>query len=231
MSNVKKVSVKKHNGTVKPQKTDPKAQKDKNIALARELEKLADSPQTPKAPELDPDKMTNADVKAYYEGNLRGKDVSDMSDAEMTIASLYGEMSKALREQAEVTGLKAEIEQVRRKAKVQIEIQGTAAYLQTVFANNIRGINQQEKIEPIRIAISHGKDVLEIDETMVANTFLGIHAQKAQQYRKAVQDLLQIVRETAQQETNRVAMPDGKDYRTHISDLSWVDVRDRKIAQ
>lgn len=227
MSKVKNVSVKKKNGTLKPEK---KALNAKQKALSDKLEQSADAQQVQVSPKLEVDQMTNAQVKAYYEGNLRGKDVADMTDAEMQIATLYGEMVKATRDQAEVMGVKAEIEQVRRKAKVQIEIQGTAAYMQTVFNNNIRAINQQEKIEPIRISIAHGNDVLEIDETIVANTFLSIHSQKAQQYRKVVQDLMQIIRDTAQQETNRVAMPDGKDYRTHIADLSWVDVRDKKAA-
>lgn len=226
MSKVKNVSVKKQNGQLSVDKSPLKG---KLKTLLAESGPLPDVIQDTDAPDVD--RMTNTQVKAFYENNLRGKDVADMTDAEMKIATLYGEMIKATRDQAEVMGIKAEIERVRRKAKVQIEIQGTAAYLQTVFANNIRGINQQDKIAPIRISVAHGTDVLEIDETMVANTFLTIHSQKAQQYRKVVLDLLQIIRDTAQQETNRIAMPDGKDYRTHISDLSWVDVRDRKSNQ
>lgn len=178
-----------------------------------------------------PESLSEDDLKFIYVNRLQNKPVTQMSDWEATVTALYGEMVKNQRESAEVKGLQAEIEAVRRKARAQAERQGIAAFLRTIFDDNVRKVANGQDHKPLSIILKWGDHEITVDEDIIHTAFTSIHQQQGRAYVATVGNLLDLIGRAAQQQMQRDARPSGKDYSGHLYDISWVDIRNSLQSQ
>lgn len=173
----------------------------------------------------DPQSLNETEIKLIYENRLKNKPVSEMTDWETAVAARYGDWVKNQRESAEIKGVEAEIEAVRRKARAQAARQGTAAFLRMIFDENVRKVANGAEFTPLKIEISCDGHKIAVDEQIIHTAFTSIHHQQGRAYTNTVGNLLDLIGRAAQQQMLRDARPNGKDYSAHLYDINWVDYR------